>query len=101
MYPLTGSRSGRVRTGIYYSVSDDLVNWNKRKLIREVELPWTYECGDLNPILYPSVLDPASASRNFETTGRRPFLYFTRFHYRDCVRTLNRDLIRVRVEFNK
>ena len=87
--------------GIYYSVSDDLVNWSRRKLIREIEAVWTYECGDSNPILYPSVLDPESTSRNFETTGQRPYLYFTRFHYRNCVQTLNRDLVRVRLSFSK
>ncbi len=87
--------------GIYYSVSDDLIDWSKRKLVREVELPWTYKCGDSNPILYPSVLDPTSTSRNFETTDRRAYMYFTRFHYSNCVQGYNRDLIRVRVEFSK
>jgi len=47
------------------------------------------------------VLDPESTSRNFETTGRRPYMYFTRFHYRDCVQTLNRDLVRVRLSFSR
>jgi hypothetical protein len=87
--------------GIHYSVSEDLISWQPRKLIREAQLPWTYECGESSPILYPSVLDPESRSRNYETTGRRPYLYFTRFHYRDCKQTLNRDLIRVQIEFSK
>jgi hypothetical protein len=101
---LAGDRLPRrrgVTWGIYYSTSDDLRDWTKRKLVREVELPWTFRCGDQNPILYPSLLDPESTTRNFETTGRRPYLYFTRFHYRDCVQTLNRDLVRVRVEFRR
>ena len=59
------------------------------------------ECGDPNPVGYPSLLDPDSPSRNFETTGRRPWLYFTRFHYKDCRNVLNRDLVRVRVRFSK
>jgi hypothetical protein len=86
-------------SGIYYSVSGDLKDWSRRRLIREVEIPGTYECGDRNPVLYPSLIDHESSSRNFETTGRSPYMYFTRFHYRDCVQTLNRDLIRVRIEF--
>jgi hypothetical protein len=93
--------AGRETYGIHYSVSDDLRNWTQRKLIREVEAPGTFKCGDLNPILYPSIIDPESDSRNFETSGRRPFMYFTRFHYQDCVQGPNRDLVRVRVEFNK
>jgi hypothetical protein len=87
--------------GFYYSVSDDLINWSRRKLIRETELAYTYRCGDRDPVAYPSLLDPRSKSRNFETTGRRPYLYFTRMHYQACQQTLDRDLMRVPVEFSK
>jgi hypothetical protein len=94
-----GPSSGTI--GFYYSTSKDLINWSKRKLLREVEAPWTFECGDRAPATNPSLLDPASGSRNFETTGRRPWLYFTRFHYQDCQETFDRDLARVRVELSK
>jgi hypothetical protein len=87
--------------GFYYSVSDDLINWNRPKLIREEELPWTYRCGNADPVLYPSVLDPESKSRNFETTGQRVYLYFTRFHYSACQETLNRDLVRIPIQFSE
>ena len=87
--------------GFYYSVSPDLIHWSRRKLLREVEAPWTFECGDRNPATNPSVLDPSSRSRNFETTGRRPWLYFTRFHYVGCEQTLDRDLVRVPLELSK
>jgi hypothetical protein len=91
----------RVVSGFYYSLSDDLVNWSERKLVYEAELPWTYRCGDPDPVLYPSVLDPASKSQNFETSGRRPYLYFTRFHYSACRSNFNRDLVRVPISFSK
>lgn len=91
----------RVVQGFYYSVSDDLVNWSQHRLIQEVELPWTYRCGDADPVIYPSLLDPSSKSRNFETTGRRSYLYFTREHYSACRETLDRDLVRVSIEFSK
>jgi hypothetical protein len=94
-------RERRTIWGFYYALSSDLIHWSKRKLIREVEIPLTYHCGDLNPVFYPSVLDPTSKTRNFETTGRRPYLYFTRFHYSGCQQTLDRDLVRVRIEFSK
>jgi hypothetical protein len=94
-------RKRRTVAGFYYSVSDDLLHWSQRALIREAELPWTYQCGDADPVLYPSVVDPASTSRNFETTGRRPYLYFTREHYSACRETLDRDLVRVPIEFSK
>lgn len=99
------SREGAGRRGVvpgfYYSTSDDLIDWSPRQLIREATLVTSFECGDPNPVFFPSLLDPESPSRNFETTGRRPYLYFTRFHYKDCNSTLNRDLVRVRVRFSK
>ena len=91
----------RLVWGFYYSLSDDLIEWSQRKLIREVELPQSYRCGDRDPVYYPSILDPTSTSRSFETSGRRPYIYFTRFHFEACVQTLDRDLVRVPIEFSK
>jgi hypothetical protein len=94
------ARKHRNVSGFYYSVSDDLVNWTRRKLIRETELVSTYRCGDRDPVAYPSLLDPSSKSRNFETTGRRPFLYFTRLHYKGCQQTFDRDFLLFRIELS-
>jgi hypothetical protein len=91
----------RLVSGFYYSLSDDLITWRPRKLIKEAVVVQTYKCGDPDPVLYGSALDPESTSRNFETTGRRPFLYFTRIHYKACRQTLDRDLVRVPIEFSK
>ena len=91
----------RLVSGFFYSLSGDLIHWSQRKLIKEVELLQTYRCGDRDPVFYPSVLDPNSKSRNFETTGRHAYLYFTRLHYEACQQTLNRDLVRVPVEFSE
>jgi len=88
-------------SGVFYSTSDDLIDWSRRRLIRETELGWTYKCGDPNPVSYPSVIDPDSPSRNFDTSGRSPYLYFTRFHYSNCTQNLNRDLVRVPIRFTK
>jgi hypothetical protein len=92
---------GETTSGIYYSTSDDLIHWTPRRLIREVESRSTYECGKSDPVAYPSVLDPESTSRNFETTGRRAYLYFTRYNHKACRETLDRDLIRVPIEFSR
>jgi hypothetical protein len=92
---------GETVSGIYYSTSDDLIHWTPRKLITEVESRQTYECGDPDPISYPSVLDPDSSSRNFETTGKRAYIYVTRFNYDSCKETSDRDLVRVPIEFSK
>jgi hypothetical protein len=95
------SRTGKLVPGAYFSLSDDLIHWSPRKLIRHMELPRTYSCGDANPIAYPSVLDPDSPSRNFETSDNQAYLYYTRFHHSGCRPTFNRDLVRVRIEFKK
>jgi hypothetical protein len=50
----------------------------------------------LNPIAYPSALDPSSPSRNFDTTDGRFYLYYTRFN-REAGTDLDRDLVRVPV----
>jgi hypothetical protein len=47
--------------------------------------------------LYPALLDPASTSRNFETTGKTAYLYYTRHNFGQG--SLDRDLIRISVEF--
>ena len=89
---------GREVWGIYYSFSENLVDWTHRKLLKEVPLPWTVEhAGSDLSILYPSLLDPESDSRNFETAGKTAYLYYTRNNKGH--ESLDRDLIRVPVEF--
>jgi hypothetical protein len=92
--------TGVVTYGIFYSLSSDLVNWSDRQLLMEASLPWACPTGRLDQVLYPSLLDPASTSRNYETTGQRPFLYFTHFNYAcGSPGTLDRDLIRIPIQF--
>jgi len=94
------SRRHRVVSGVYYSLSRDLVHWSPRQLLMESQLRQTYRCGGSSPVSYPSAIDPHSPSRNFETTGPRFHLYFTRFNYRRCRQTNDRDLVRVAVAFS-
>lgn len=84
--------------GFYYSFSDDLIHWSKRKLLLEVELPWTVDFPGLDiSHLYPTLIDTASESLNFDTTGKTAYLYFTRMN--NGAESLDRDLIRIQVEF--
>ncbi|MFQ5592534.1 MAG: DUF6259 domain-containing protein [Anaerolineae bacterium] len=92
---------GKTVWGVYYSLSDDLIHWTPRQLIMEAPMTWSWQPGDPDPIAYPAVLDPDSESDNFETTGKRMYLYFTRFHYADGHMTLDRDLVRVPMEFSQ
>ena len=102
---LVGSSQDTVRRtpdrGIFYSLSDDLIHWTPRKLIREAELPWSFQCGDRTR----STTRPCSTRSPRRATSTppaaTPYLYFTRLHYRNCVQSLNRDLVRVPIRFSK
>jgi PKD repeat protein len=98
------SAAQRWNGGFFYSLSTDLIHWSPSKYFMHAQLPWTHRCGEPDPVRDPSLIDPTSTSRNFETIGRRPYLYFTRFNMeywdpKTCWATLDRDLIRIPVEF--
>jgi hypothetical protein len=91
--------------GFYYSLSDDLLHWTPSTLLMRAPLDWTHTCDQPNPVRDPSLLDAGSPSGNFETTRQRAYLYFTRFNYDydgfgNCFQTLDRDLIRIPIEFS-
>jgi hypothetical protein len=91
--------TGEDYPAIGYSTSPDMVNWSPRQVLMKAVVPWTYHCGD-SPIIDPTVLDPLSNTRNFETTGKNVYLYFTRMNYQNCRQTLDRDLVRIPIQFN-
>ncbi len=62
-----------------------------------VELPLATVAGPVLSYGYGTLLDPDSESRNFETIGKTAYLYYTRFNQGHS--TLDRDLIRVPIEF--
>jgi hypothetical protein len=78
--------------GFYYAVSSDLHNWGKSKRI--MHAPTRPREEQMDFILgYPSLLDPQSQSRNFETIdGDRPVLLYSRIHLDNGRGTMNRDL---------
>ena len=87
--------------GFYYSLSDDLIHWTTIKLIMKAKLSFTPDMPG-ETLGYPSLLDPNDTSRNFEKTGQRPYLYYTRMHpYTQKNNGLDRDLVRVPLEFYK
>ena len=86
--------------GFYFYTSDDLINWSPAKLLMKAELPWTWQCSDGPHYRDPSLLDPQSKTRNFDTMGQRPYLFFTRFNISSCSTSLDRDLFRIPIEFS-
>lgn len=88
---------GREVWGIYYAFSDDLIHWDRRKLLREIPLPWTVAKNTDTFYLYPALIDPRSQTLNFEDTGKTGYVYYTRLNF--GAGSLDRDLIRIPVEF--
>ena len=86
--------------GFYYSQSPDLLQWQApQRIMRAPTRPRTDDPGVF--MSYPSLLDPGSASRNFDTLeSGNPVLLFTVHHLERGRGTMNRDLqyIPLRVE---
>lgn len=79
--------------GFFFATSQDLVHWSRAELIMPIATQ--QECRPWD--VYPSILDPVSPDRNFETITDNPYLYFTRFNVdqNHCRGTMDRDLLRV------
>jgi len=91
---------GRNVCGFFYALSADLIHWSEYQLLAEAQLPWCAATPEgLEPVrvLYPSIVDHADTTINFERAGRTPYLYYTRFN--DCC--LDRDLVRVPLTFTR
>jgi len=91
---------GKLVCGVYLSLSFDLIHWSHIQLITKA-LSWC-ESDPTTPGLletvqigYPSIIDHADSTTNFERPGRTPYLYYTRFNDGG----LDRDLVRVPLTF--
>ena len=85
------------QSGVFYSLSDDLVHWSPGKRLFAGLRPWGQKaCAEFYE--YPSLIDHGSKSNIFDTVDLdQLYLYLTRFNYSDCKRGLNRDLVRVKI----
>lgn len=82
--------------GFFISFSDDMIDWTPRELLLERALPWTAQDPTEAHYLYPSLLDPDSTSRSFDTVGNTAYVYYTRNNR--AAGDLDRDMLRVPVE---
>lgn len=95
--PNQGITGGRVA----YNWSKDLMNWSPLQTLLVHPTMWSKNCGDQERYSYGAVVDPASPSRNFETTGDEPFLFMTKMHVADCKLGPQRDLVRIKIRIVK
>jgi hypothetical protein len=84
-------------TGIFAATSPDLIHWSAPQLVWAAPILWRHGCDDGTPVFYPSLLDPDTPSRNFETVDDRGFIYFTSLNLSNCKVTWDRDLMRLEV----
>ena len=81
--------------GAFYTISADLLQWSAPVLLVRTVGRGSWTCGDPAPIAYPSLLDPASADRNFQTVGDGAELFATEFDLSpDCQLAPRRALVR-------
>ena len=86
------------RGGFFYTLSRDLIHWTRRQFLMPASAVWVP--GDKPPYdAYPTLIDPESTSPSFDTTGQRPYLYFSRFNSNTAASMI--DLQRVQIEFDK
>jgi hypothetical protein len=98
----TDHATGTAVSGVYYSLSTDLIHWSARTLILATQFPWDHSCSEPTALSYPSLIDPNSPSPTFGTVGVTADLYLTRFHYdAACNQTWDRDLIRYPVSLTR
>jgi hypothetical protein len=80
---------------IYASTSLDLINWSRPIAFAKLPIYGRGSSCAATPgkqvYYYPSLLDPHSSARNFETVGNTAYLYATRYAY--CA-NMKRDLVR-------
>ncbi len=109
MYVLVGfdsdfdSFGNPTNCGLHLSLSSDLVHWTAQQLIAPSYVPAPSQCekpgagGLAGSFAYGSIIDHDDPSVNFETPGRTPYVYYTRFN--DNIS--DRDLVRVPVIITK
>ncbi|HRK24564.1 MAG TPA: hypothetical protein PLQ11_06385 [Beijerinckiaceae bacterium] len=84
--------------GIYAAASRDLRTWSEPRLVMATKTLYDNACGADYLNSYPTLIDRASASRNFETTGASADLYLSRMRVEGCNHTGDRVLVRMKVQ---
>jgi hypothetical protein len=86
---------GVLTCGFLFSISEDLITWSAPRVLKHAPVPFP-PCGSGTNIgreHYPSLIDHADTSVNFEYTGQTPHVYYMRYNDQ----ALDRDLVRVPV----
>jgi hypothetical protein len=89
---LTIVEPGTHATRLAISTARDPLHWTRAAAIQADFFGGPPSCGEKEIYWYPSLIDPASKSRNFDTTGDSPVLFLTHIKLANCKMTMARDL---------
>lgn len=90
---LTVPVENKLQTGIALAVSRDLTTWSKPNVVMTIVSAWNNDPAAPLRYNYPSLIDPASPSRNFDTIGHAALLTMARIHMDGGHATLQRDVV--------
>jgi hypothetical protein len=82
------------QSGVYVAASWDLVEWSAPHLLWQVPTEMPKDGCPAATYGYPSLIDPASADRNFATVGDTADLYIVAHNIKECRVGPDRDLLR-------
>lgn len=84
--------------GIYYMTSPDLIHWSRPVTLLRAKALLNWQSSDPDPVIFASLIDPASASPGFDTTGDSPWLYLVRAKVGAWnLNARRRDIVRLRL----
>ncbi len=82
-------------SGFYTATSRDLLHWSEPRLLMPGPTLYDDACTAGGPLIsYPVLLDPSSASRNFDRSGSSADLYYDVLITEGCTITGRRTLVR-------
>lgn len=92
--------AGVLRSGIHWTVSEDLISWSPPALLWEAPLLWRRDCAAPAVFAYPSLIDGDAVSRSFEDVDETFWLYVTEAPLDDACRVgPRRNLLRLPVSW--
>jgi hypothetical protein len=95
-----GAGGAHPASGFYTASSRDLIRWSPPVLALETSTLYDSPCGSRVLRSYPSLIDSASTSRNFEDTGDTALLTFAEKRVEGCRVTHERRLLARKVRIS-
>lgn len=94
------TEDGRLVSGIWALQSHDLLHWENPRLLIAAPLLWRRDCGIPFAVAYPSLLNPHSPSRMFDTAQADFWLTYVRIALNTACKALpQRDLVAHRINW--